>query len=40
MAALARALLLLATLNVASAYYVPGTYPQEFFVGDHLQGEC
>ena len=38
MAAL-RALLLLAALGAASAYYVPGTYPQEFFVGDKLQGE-
>lgn len=24
--------------EVASAYYLPGTYPQEFRVGDRLQG--
>ena len=31
----------LALANVASAagYYLPGTYPQEFFIGQQLQGE-
>lgn len=24
----------------AAAYYLPGTYPKEFFVGDVLPGEC
>jgi hypothetical protein len=33
------ALLVLGSLAVAaSAYYVPGAYPQEFRVGDVLQG--
>lgn len=30
--------MLLALGGVARAYYVPGTYPQEFRVGDQLQG--
>ncbi|EFN55304.1 hypothetical protein CHLNCDRAFT_134265 [Chlorella variabilis] len=38
-----RALLLLALLgglSLASAYYLPGTYPQEFLVGDVIQAEA
>lgn len=31
------ALLLLA--GAARAYYLPGTYPQEFLIGDVIQGE-
>lgn len=27
-------------LGLASAYYVPGTYPEEFQKGDLLQGEA
>ena len=27
-------------VQLASAYYLPGTYPQEFRVGDPLAGEC
>lgn len=34
----ARLLLLAGLIGIASAYYVPGTYPQEFNVGDQLQG--
>lgn len=26
-------------LQLAAAYYLPGTYPQEFRVGDPLNGE-
>ena len=26
-------------LQLASAYYLPGTYPQEFRVGDPLHGK-
>lgn len=26
-------------LRLCSAYYLPGTYPQEFFKGDQIQGE-
>jgi hypothetical protein len=29
---------LLAALAPIQAYYVPGTYPQEFYKGDQLQG--
>ncbi len=32
-------LALLLCLGTASAYYLPGTYPQEFLVGDVIQGE-
>ena len=34
-----RFLALLCCLQAASAYYLPGTYPQEFLVGDVIQGE-
>jgi hypothetical protein len=30
---------LLACTGLSSAYYVPGTYPTEFWQGDTLQGE-
>lgn len=33
------ALAFLAACRPASAYYLPGTYPQEFLVGDVIQGE-
>lgn len=36
--AIGRLLLLCVAIGAATAYYVPGTYPQEFYVGDHLQG--
>ena len=32
-------LALLCCLRAASGYYLPGTYPQEFLVGDVIQGE-
>ena len=32
-------LALLLCLGTASAYYLPGTYPQEFLVGDVIQGK-
>ena len=32
-------LALLCCLQAVSAYYLPGTYPQEFLVGDVIQGE-
>ena len=39
-AAGARVCLLLALAAAAThAYYVPGTYPQEFWPGDVIQGE-
>jgi hypothetical protein len=31
-------LLLLAVLRCSQAYYLPGTYPQEFVLGQNLQG--
>ena len=37
-AATSRAAVLLLLLQLASAYYLPGTYPQEFRVGDPLHG--
>ena len=33
------ATLALATVASAAGYYLPGTYPQEFFIGQQLQGE-
>lgn len=33
------AALALATVASAAGYYLPGTYPQEFFIGQQLQGE-
>lgn len=38
MARLATLLLLLATGGYAGAYYLPGTYPQEFYLGQTIQG--
>ena len=32
------AALALATVASAAGYYLPGTYPQEFYVGQQLQG--
>ena len=32
-------LALLCCLQAASGYSLPGTYPQEFLVGDVIQGE-
>lgn len=37
-AALAVALTL-AVVTQAAGYYLPGTYPQEFFIGQQIQGE-
>lgn len=41
--AAARRLLAVAALvllaGAAQAYYLPGTYPQEFLIGDVIQGE-
>ena len=31
-------LLLIAVLRCSQAYYLPGTYPQEFVLGQNLQG--
>jgi hypothetical protein len=36
--ALLGGLLALAAAQHAAAYYVPGTYPMEFYAGDVLQG--
>ena len=33
------AALALATVASAAGYYLPGTYPQEFFIGQQLQGK-
>ena len=33
------AALALATVASAAGYYLPGTYPQEFYIGQQLQGE-
>ena len=33
------ALLSLAFCSCSHAYYLPGTYPQEFVLGQNLQGE-
>lgn len=33
------AALALATVARAAGYYLPGTYPQEFFIGQQLQGK-
>lgn len=33
------AALIASFLAIGSAYYVPGTWPQEFWPGDSLQGE-
>ena len=32
-------LLLLTFCSCSHAYYLPGTYPQEFVLGQNLQGE-
>ncbi len=33
-----RAAVLLSLLSCSFAYYLPGTYPQEFFLGQTVQG--
>lgn len=41
--AAARRLLVVAALllaGAAQAYYLPGTYPQEFYIGDVIPGQC
>jgi hypothetical protein len=37
-AGMMRAAILLFFVSCSFAYYLPGTYPQEFFLGQTLQG--